>query len=131
MTAGRSGGAALYINLECEIPGVDAVSINGRALLASLETLNTLAREGGAVPLARFVRAHMSELAGFADDGCGSRIGDRWFDPGEGLAAVRRVLETARRVRGVPDAAVDDLERLERVLEAASHHGVAFHLFVD
>jgi hypothetical protein len=131
VSAGRSGGAGLYIDLECEIPGVDAVSINGRALLASLEALNTLAGEGGAVPLARFVRAHMSELAGFADDGCGSRVGDRWFDPGEGLAAVRRVIERARRAPAVPDAAVDDLARLEQVLEAASRHGVAFHLFVD
>lgn len=128
MSVARGG---LYLQLECEIPGVDAVSINGRSLLAALERLGGVARERGVAPLSRFVRAHMSELSGFADDGCGSRLGERWFEPDEGLATVRSLLRGPVDVSAMSPAVRTDLESLEWALAAAARRGVAFHLFVE
>lgn len=133
-------GAALYIALEKEVPGVDATSMRGNVLATAWDHLDAIASENGLLPLEAFMSADPDEAAEFLEDHGGASDFDipdeQWFDPADGLATVRGLLKLIRGdpslMEGYPIADVtEDLESAARVLALADERKVRFHFAVD
>ncbi|SRR6266536_2051168 len=124
-------GAALYIALEKEIPGVD-IMIDGKMLNRSEKQLAGAAKRLGVRPLMEFFSISADEASDLlGEDVAGIEIpAAQWFSAEEGLRTVDALLSEAD---ASPEsrAAKDDLLGCQRVLREAQKHGVRWHLAVD
>ena len=125
-------GAALYVVLEKEIPGLDTM-INGKTLSKAGERLAEVASQAGVRPLMEFFSMDPGDASGFLE---GEGMGDieippeQWFLAEEGLRTVRALLAEVERDPTLKSAR-EDLAEFERVLDAAQKAGVRWHLAVD
>lgn len=125
-------GAAFYIVLEKQIPGLDAV-IDGKMLSKAEERLAEVATRLGVRPLMEFFSMNPEEAGSFLE---GEGLDDvevppeQWFPAEEGLRTVQALLA---EVGASPELqnAKEDLLGLERVLKVAQKNGVRWHLGVD
>ena len=124
-------GAALYIALEKEIPGVNSV-IDGKMLSRAEKNLEEAAQRLGVRPLMEFFSISADEASDLlGEDTAGIEIPSvQWFSAAEGLKTVQALLAEAE---SSPDlkGAKDDLLDCERVLKEAEKHGVSWHLAID
>jgi len=124
-------GAALYIALEKEIPGVDTM-IDGKMLSRAEKNLEEAAQRLGVRPLMEFFSISADEASDLlGEDTAGIEIPSvQWFSAAEGLKTVQALLAEAD---SSPDlkGAKDDLLDCERVLKEAEKHGVSWHLAID
>jgi hypothetical protein len=124
-------GAALYIVLEKEIPGVDTM-IDGKMLSRAEKDLAGAAKRLGVRALMEFFSTSADEVSDLlGEDAAGIEIPPvQWFSATEGLKTVQALLGEAE---SSPDlkGAKDDLLGCERVLKEAEKHGVRWHLAVD
>ena len=124
-------GAALYIALEKEIPGVDTM-IDGKMLSRAEKHLAEAAKRLGVRPLMEFFSISADEASDLlGEDTAGIELPSvQWFSAVEGLKTVQALLAEAE---SSPDlkGAKDNLLDCERVLNEAKKHGVRWHLAVD
>ena|SRR5258707_11157392 len=124
-------GAALYISLEKEIPGVDTM-IDGKMLSRAEQHLSGLAERLGVRPLMEFLSVSADEASDLlGEDVAGVEIpAAQWFSAEEGLKTVDALLAEAD---AFPEsrAAKDDLLGCQRVLRQSQKHGVRWHLAID
>jgi len=124
-------GSALFIALEKNIPGLDAM-IDGKMLSNAEEQLAEVAKRCGVRPLMEFFSISSDE----AEQLIGEDAGDmeipaaQWFSAEEGLRTVDALLAEADRLPE-SQAAKDDLLGCQRVLREAQKHGVRWHLAID
>jgi hypothetical protein len=122
-------GVALYIALERQIPGLDAL-VDGKMLSKTEELHTRLATRLGVTPLMEFLSMNTAEASAFLD-GAGVQEVDvapeQWFAAEDGLKTVQAVL------RSCPGLSVarEDLLQFERVLKEARGREVRWHLAVD
>jgi len=124
-------GAAFYIGLEKEIPGVDSM-IDGKMLSRAEKHLAEAAKRLGVRPLMEFFSISADEASDLlGEDTAGIEIPSvQWFSAVEGLKTVQALLAEAE---SSPDlkGAKNDLLGCERVLQEAEKHGVRWHLALD
>ena len=124
-------GAALYIALEQDIPGVDNM-IDGKMLFRAETTLAETARRLGVRPLMDFISVSPNELADLFDE---EEEGvefptEQWFAAAEGLQTIEALLGEVE-LTAETRAAQEDLLGFQRVLRAAQQQGVRWHLAAD
>ena len=110
-------GAALYIALEKEIPGVDTI-IDGKMLNRAEKYLAGEAKRLGVRPLMEFFSVSPDEAAGFLE-GEGAEVeipAEQWFSAEEGLRTVQALLGEVNS-SSEAKAAKDDLLGCEHVLQ--------------
>jgi hypothetical protein len=124
-------GAALYIALEKEIPGVDTM-IDGKMLSKAERRLAKAAKRLGVRPLMEFFSTNADEAADLlGEDAAGLELPPgQWFSAEEGLQTVDALLAEAE-VSTDLQAAKNDLADCQRVLREAQKHGVRWHLAID
>ncbi|HEY1423660.1 MAG TPA: hypothetical protein VGF20_09420 [Candidatus Acidoferrum sp.] len=133
-TAIREGAVSVawYIVLEHKISGLDHF-VNGKALAKAVEKLDSLAKDRGVLPLMGFFSAPQEEIAEFAKEhGISSKQGSakNWFRAEDGIMTVRALINEGEK--GMLDVnVVAELREFYRVLEAARHNSVRWHLAVD
>ena len=127
---------AFYISLQQQIPGVDAVGLEGRALCKHSAKIEALAKAAGAKPLINFFSVNRDELLGLMD---GHPIPESmkaaeetWFPAEEGLRTVDTLLK-ALAEQSAPEnpTLVKELMEFRRVLESAKTQNVRWHLGID
>ena len=125
-------GAALYIVLEIQIPGLDTM-VDGKMLNRAEERLAEAATRLGVRPLMEFFSMNTDEAGDFLG---GEGLDDievpaeQWFPANEGLKTVQALLGEVERRPELRDVR-EDLLGFERVLKAAEQNGVRWHLAVD
>ena len=125
-------GVAFYVVLERKIDGLDS-GMDGKSLARHIESLDLAARELGVRPLSEFLSGDPEELTEFMEgEGIAGSDGElaplEQFSAEEGLATVRALAShAAARAEGV----ARDLHECERILSAATQHGVGWHFEID
>ena len=125
-------GAAYFIVLEKDIPGIDPY-VNGEALFRSAVKLDRLAGRLSVKPLRKFSpeEEDASEWGGSQQT---KVVAAEWFDPEPGLVTVDALL---RHLGEAPaaihngDEVVADLEDFRRILISAKKSHVRWRLEVD
>lgn len=124
---------AFYIVLQEEIPGVDAIGLEGRALSKHSQELEALAKQTGVTPLMSFFSADPSELTGLLEEAEGIDVPPlAWFEAEDGLktiAALLRALESSQSSES--SVLTGELAMFQRVLEAARSKNIRWHLAID
>ena len=121
-------GAAYFIVLEREIDGVDT-AMDGKSLARDMESLDHAARQLGVRPLSEFFSADPEQIAELMEE-----AGDfeppplEQFSARDGLASIRAL---ASHAAARADGVAEDLGECERILNAASQHGVGWHFEID
>jgi hypothetical protein len=131
-------GSALYIVLERDIPGVDALAVDGRALSCAADELDLLANRLGLKPLMEFFSMDPAEAGAWLED-VGGLDGldvpdETWFEAAEGLQTVDPLLaHLANNPKDISesDRVLVDLRAFQSVLQRASAERVRWHLVVD
>jgi hypothetical protein len=127
---------AFCIVLQEEIPGVDAVGLEGRALSKHNAKIEALAKAAGAKPLINFFSVGRDERLGLMD---GHPIPEsmkaaeeRWFSAEEGLRTIEILLEGLVG-QSAPEnpALVRELTEFQRILQSARAKMVRWHLGID
>ena len=127
-----------YIVLEQDIPNFDAY-VNGNMLAKESDTLERLAKEGGAATLLSFFSTSPEELTSLVGDeeetvgSLGAKAPEeQWFNAEDGLHAVRKLMSHLQSTElQKRDQVLSNLKEFERVLEEASHRGIRWHLAID
>lgn len=126
-------GAALYIVLETEIPGLDTM-VDGKMLSRAEERLADAATRRGVRPLMEFFSMNPEEAGGFLEgeglEGVVEVPAEQWFLPEEGLRTVQALLGEAEASPELSEA-LQDLQGFQRILQEAEKNGVRWHLAVD
>jgi len=125
-------GAALFIALERQIPDFDPF-VDGKALSEAADQVDAIATSLGVRPLMEFFSADPDIAAEFLDEGVEAPP-QTWFPASDGLATVRALrahLTANPSAMPKPEMVLRDLSDMERVLSAASEHGVGWCLQVD
>jgi hypothetical protein len=129
-------GAACYVVLEKEIPGLDTM-VDGKALNSATDALEKAAEAMKVRPLMGFFSAGAEEAAEFLGDGAEGLANlppKQFHDAAEGLKTVRALIEHCTKNPGnlkKADGILEDLRGFERVLTAAQRAGVRWHLAID
>jgi hypothetical protein len=131
-------GAALYVVLERDIPGLDLGEPS--RVLGQVEVhLRPLCNELGVEPLSRFLSDDPNSLTDLyeeePEDDLVSTVAEiqpeRFFDASQGLATVRalhqRLSEEPELIRG-SESVVSELGQIEAVLEEADELDIRWHL---
>lgn len=130
---------SLYIVLEQEVPGLDATSVNGKALSESEERLDEIARSLHVTPLMEFHSIDPEEEADMIES-CGGDLSTvtlpplQWFEARDGLLTVQALRDyLTQNPDALPNtsAVEEDLAACERVLEAAQEKRLGWRLAVD
>jgi hypothetical protein len=132
-------GFGLLITLEREIPGVDPDDFAGRAVAAARHDLESIAQDLDLPGLGEFVSFGRAEAEALAEDmkfdtPTAGKSTARWFSSARGLEVVRALtghLEKSPDEVNDPDAVLEELRAVERILEAAERESVGFRLSVD
>jgi len=125
-------GAALFIELEEEIPGFDPF-MDGKALSKASDPLDSIAKSLGVRPLMEFFSADPEMAAEFLPEGVEAPA-QSWFSAAEGLVTVRALhahLTANSSSVQKPGQVLTDLANMERVLATAEASGVKWCLQVD
>jgi len=107
--------------------------MDGKSLSRHIESLDVAARELGVRPLSEFFSIAPEQAAEFME-GEGVDAADmelpplKQFSAQEGLITVRALLS---RSQAHADHVAEDLRECERILIAASQHGVGWHFEID
>jgi hypothetical protein len=106
--------------------------MDGTALCASIELLDSLADQLGVVPLMSLVSASEEDRELIAEAG-GDLEEEVWFEPSDGLEAVRAFMAALESgsVVGVAEGVEQDLADLEALLVDADEAETRFHLAID
>jgi hypothetical protein len=136
-------GAALYIVLEKDVPGLDPF-VNGKALSASEKRLDALAKKLRVSPLMDFFSINPGDALDFIEEeaeATGEAVGElplmaaeQWFEAAEGLRTVRALrahLSANPTALRNTNAVMSDLDEFATVLDKASSQKVRWHLAVD
>jgi hypothetical protein len=113
-------GVALFIVLEREVTDFDTF-VNGKAIGAALEKLNSIARDLGERDLSSFVEMDQGK-------------GGEWFAPEDGIqvvTALETVLQKSPRKVKQGKAVLADLREYLDVLTYARDHGIRFRFHLD
>jgi hypothetical protein len=131
-------GAALYIVLETDIPGVDALTVDGKALSRASDELDLLAHRLGVKPLMKFFSVDPAEAVALLEDAGGldgmDLPDETWFEAAEGLQTTDPLLAHLANNPGdvsKSDRVLVDLRAFQSVLERAAAEHVRWHLAVD
>lgn len=132
--------ASLYIVVEGEDPGFD-IFVNGHALARNEDALERLAESLGVAPLLQFFSADENSMCVLLEQGAGDpdwahHLPDpQWFDPAEGLASVRAMIQFLRRapvaLGSETQPVIMELREYERVLAKTQHYSLRWHLAVS
>lgn len=123
-------GAAFYIVLEQEIPGLDT-RINGKMLSRAAAGLRKIAKRLGLRPLPEFVSVSGDEVANLIGEEEEIEVpAVQWFSADEGLRTVDALLEELDHSADVKMAEVD-LLGCQRILREAQKQGIRWRLAVD
>ncbi len=130
-------GDAIFITLEHEIPDYDA-NVSAVALARSVDALGDVADQLGVRPLADFFSQSEEDKEQFMDSDEVELDDDldvheeQWFEPAEGLNAIRSMIDYFAEHPGeAEDGVVEDLNALEQVLAHADEHHIRWHLEID
>jgi hypothetical protein len=113
-------GVALFIVLEREVTDFDTF-VNGKAIGAALEKLNSIARDLGERDLSSFVEMDHGKRG-------------TWFAPEDGiqvLLALEAALQKSPRKVKKSKAVLEDLREYLDVLTYARNHGIRFRFHLD
>ena len=132
-------GAAIFVSLEREIPGLEASSVDGKALSREVESLDALASTLKVKPIMELYSINPEELTDFLGDMSpeeGLEVPDNvkevWFAATEGLTTVRALIKNLKSAElKAPDRVETDLKNIEAVLLAAEKANVKFHFSID
>jgi hypothetical protein len=128
---------AFYIVLQEEIPGVDAIGLDGRALSKYSAKLVVLARQAGVRSLTAFFSVDREEVVGLLGE---EEIGQRgpqipekqWFEAEDGLSTVAALLKS---LGDLPPSESTNLARelseFQRVLQSAKSRNIRWHLGIE
>ena len=129
--------ASMYIVVKGEDPGFD-IYVNGRALARQEAGIERLAHTLGVRPLLDFFSADENSMALLIEEGAGNPDlltqlpPPQWFQPEEGLATVRGLIEALeqepRRLGKESAAVLSELMEYERVLRKTADRGLRWHL---
>jgi hypothetical protein len=125
-------GVAFFIVLERKIDGLDT-TVDGKGLGRSMEALDQAATELGVTQLTDFFGADPEMVAEYCrlENEDVSRLTLPplgYFSAGDGLVSIRALL---KHPVAQDEGIARDLKECERVLEAASQHGVGWHFELD
>jgi hypothetical protein len=132
-------GLGLVFVLEKDIPGVEPERFQGKILASERHTLDSIAHDLDLRGLGEFVAFSHAQAEALAEDmkfdapTAGSQSG-RWFSPAEArkvVLAVRDHLTDNLDEVMDPDAVLEELDSLSKLLEIAEAHHVGFRLSVD
>jgi hypothetical protein len=129
-------GAALFITLERQIPGIDASSVGGKLLSRNLDWLNEASGKLNVRPLGDLISVNSDEAADFLE-GEGMDTGElsippeQWFDADEGLKTLGALLLHTESTKPEQKNLLEDLRSCMQVLERAKQNDVRFHFAVD
>lgn len=124
-------GAAYFIVLEKEIPGVDPY-VNGEALFRAAARLDRIAGKKGLVPLKQFCPEEDAPPAARQQSVLTEL--DQWFEPEPGLETVDGLLKMLQsQPTSIPytDRVIADLQDFRRILMSARRSHVRWHMEVD
>jgi hypothetical protein len=129
-------GAALFITLEREIPGINASSVGGKFLSRNLDWLNEASAKLDVRPLGDLISLNPDEAAAFLEGegmeaGAVSIPSEQWFDADEGLRTVGALLHHTETTKPEQKNLLEDLAACKQVLERAKQNNVRFHFAVD
>jgi len=125
-------GAAYYIVLEKEVEGLESL-MDGKSLSRHIESLDAEARQLGVRPLSEFFSIAPEQASEFME-GEGVDAADmelphlQQFSAEEGLTTVRALLSQSQ---AHAEHVAEDLRECERILIAASQHGIGWHFEID
>jgi hypothetical protein len=125
-------GAALYIVLEKQIPGLDTM-VDGKMLSNAEKRLAEAATRLDVRPLMEFFSMNPEEAGGFLEGEGLDDVGvpaEQWFSAEEGLRTVQALLGEAESCSELKNTK-EDLVGFEQVLREVQENGVRWHLAVD
>lgn len=128
---------AFYIVLQEKIPGVDALSLEGRAVSKHSDKLEMLAKQAGVKPVTSFFSVNRDEALGLLGVNEASRPDipipdEQWFTPEEGLLTVDALLKTLAGEPSAENSALArELAEFQQVLQAARSRNIRWHLAID
>jgi hypothetical protein len=125
-------GAALYIVLERQVPGLDTM-IDGKMLSKAEKPLAEAATRLGVRPLMEFFSMSPEEAGDFLEvEGLDDVTvpAEQWFPAEDGLRTVQAFLGELGNSSELRNAK-EDLLGFERVLKEAQKNGIRWHLAVD
>lgn len=127
---------ALYVALAREVPGVDAGSVNGQALVQFIGWLHDASARLDVRSPITMMSVDSAQAVEFLNSK-GKKVDSRdlpdeaWFEPEEGIRTVQVLLEHVES-EGLRDTALhQDLSACLRVLTLAKEQHVRFHFAVD
>lgn len=125
-------GGAYFIVLERKVEGLD-IGMDGKGLSRNMDELDAAAHELGVRPLSEFFSADPEQMAEFMEsEGLDSGEFEppqlQQFSAQEGLATVRALAKHA--ASQLPGVSLD-LQECDRILTAATLHGVGWHFEID
>jgi hypothetical protein len=119
---------------ESEVPPHGSLGADHVALARHKEALDQLAEENGLVPLSAFESYDPEDAAEFLDEEELAVLPDaQWFEPSEGLTAVRALIDFLRsHVDSVPDPdeVLADMSSVEGECADAEKAGVRFRFAI-
>jgi hypothetical protein len=129
-------GAALFVSLERDIPGIDASSVSGKALSRNLDWLNEACQKLNVRPVGELISVNPEEAAAFLEEEGGGVDGfrlpaEQWFEAEEGLRTIEALLQHSESQKPAERNLLEDLKSCKGVLERARHENVRFHFSVD
>ena len=125
---------AFYIVLQEKIPGIDAASLEGRALSRHSDKLEALAKQASVTSLMNLFSAPEAEMAEFLEDheDTMNPPKEKWFSAEEGLNTITALLAALANAPLHENTAIKtELRQFQKVLQAARSRNVRWHLGID
>ena len=134
-------GVSVWVRLKDPIADVDPLQTDGKLLAKAMDVLDNASRQLKIRPLSDFYsvskKQALAELEGgdLTDEEWEAMADDHvWWPPGEGLAAVERLLQWATehpQKLHRPEDVTADLQGFRVVLQAAVRDNVEFNIAVS
>ena len=127
---------SFYIVLQESIPGIDGISLEGRALSQHSDELQELAQKAGVQPLTSFFSVDKEDIWGLIGEDS-ERVGiqvpeQRWFAAEDGLRTVKALLAAVATLpSALREKLTSELTEFQRVLGAAQARAIGWRLGID
>lgn len=125
----------LAIKLDSDVHEAHPLSVSGHGVAQAIEVLDKVAKQYNVTPLSSFMSYAQEEVPDAAEGQDLQNldtfvINESWFDPGRAMFTVRALCDWVTANPNLvphPEAVIEDLNNLDKVLKDAEHIGVRFH----